>query len=295
MLERAGDRPQPVSAGPPAAIQEPSRTEQRRGLVATGALAVAVASVLSFGAVGRSFYEDFRLPQGYGMYHLLPEELAFYSLFFVFGGTAVAALWLALGTTAFPAALVALARRLAAAGWPLALGLCVAVAALSALIRTDVLRDAVLSDDEHVYQFIAQTLRRGSLTAPSPGGDLAFFQEQFVVLREGARFGKYPIGHPLMLAAGQALGLERLVVPLLTAGVGAVVYAIGRMLGGPATALLAILLFATSPHVLLTGATLFSQPTAALCLCAAVACLLAAWVPAARAAKVDPIRALRQD
>ncbi len=26
-----------------------------------------------------------------------------------------------------------------------------------------------------------------------------------------------------------------------------------------------------------------------------VACLLAAWVPAARAAKVDPIRALRQD
>jgi hypothetical protein len=279
MLERAGDRPQPVSAGPPAAVPA---SERPRGLLATGALVLAVVSVLSFGAVGRSFYEDFRLPQGYGMYHLLSQELAFYSMFFVFGGIAVAALWLALRTTAFPAALVDLVRRLAAAGWPLALGLCVAVGAVSTLIRADILRDAAVSDDEHVYQFIAQTLRRGSLTAPSPGGDLAFFQEQFVVLRRDARFGKYPIGHPLVLAAGQALGMERLVVPLLTAGMGAVVYAIGRMLGGASTALVAMLLFATSPHVLLTGATLFSQPTAALCLCAAVACLLAGERPGAR-------------
>src|SRR5436190_1464178 len=82
------------------------------------------------------------------------------------------------------------------------------VAALCALIRTEVLRHAVVSDDEHAYQFIAQTLRRGALTAPSPGSDLAFFREQFVVLTPTARFGKYPIGHPLLLAAGQALGIE---------------------------------------------------------------------------------------
>jgi hypothetical protein len=268
---------EPADAG----RQPLSRLGSAAVVVPVASLAVAVTSLLAFGAVGRSFYDDYRLPQGSGMYHLLPEELAFYALFFVFGGIALGALCLALRATSVPETLVALARRLARGGWVTALALCFTVAALCALIRTEVLRHAVVSDDEHAYQFIAQTLRRGALTAPSPGSDLAFFREQFVVLTPTARFGKYPIGHPLLLAAGQALGIEPLVVPILTAGIGAAVYAMGRAVGGPGTAFLSTALFAISPQVLLTGATLLSQPTAALCLCAAVVCLLAADRPEA--------------
>jgi hypothetical protein len=265
-----------MSAPAVAGRQPLSRSGPVAALAPLASLAVAVASVLAFGAVGRGFYDDFRLPQGLGMNHLLPEELAFYALFFVFGGMAVAGLWLALRATSIPDMLVGLARRLASAGWIAALALCFAVGVLCALIRTEVLHQAAISDDEHAYQFIAQTLRRGGLTAPSPGSDLAFFREQFVVLTPAARFGKYPIGHPLALAVGQALGLESLVVPVLTAGVGVFVYAIGRVAGGRGVAFLSTLLFTTSPQVLFTGATLLSQPAAALCLCAAVACLLAA-------------------
>ena len=269
---------EPADAGRPP--------ERRSGsaavLAALASLAVAVTSLLAFQAVGRSYYDDYRLPQGIGMYHLLPEELAFYALFFVFGGTAVATLCLALRTTSIPDTFVGLARRAAGGGWISALALCLAVAALCVLIRVGVLHHAAISDDEHAYHFIAQTLGRGSLTAPSPGSDLAFFREQFVVVTPTARFGKYPIGHPLLLAAGQALRIEPLVVPFLTASVAAAVYAIGRAVGGSGTAFLATALFAISPQVLFTGATLLSQPAAALCLCAAVVCLLAADRPEAR-------------
>jgi dolichyl-phosphate-mannose-protein mannosyltransferase len=261
---------------PAALTGEERRAGRLDAVLPLASIAVAIAALLGFSAVGRSFYDDYRLPQGSGMYHLLPEELAFYALFFVFGGTAVAGLWLALRATRIPQALIAVARRAAGAGWMSALALCLTVAVLCALIRSGVLHHAVISDDEHAYQFIAQTLRRGALTTPSPGSDLAFFREQFVVLTPAARFGKYPIGHPLALAVGQALGLEPLVVPILTAGVGALVYAIGRVVGGAGVAYLSTLLFVTSPQVLFTGATLLSQPTAALCLGAAVVCLLAA-------------------
>jgi hypothetical protein len=275
-----GREPLPFAA--PEAGQEARRAARLSALVPLASLAAAVAGLVGFSAVGDTFYEGYRLPQGSGMDHLLPEELTFYGMFFAFGGIVVVALWTALQATTIPDALVHLARRLARGGWVTALALCFTTAALCALIRTEVLHHAVISDDEHVYQFIAQTLRTGALTAPSPASDLAFFREQFVVVTPTARFGKYPIGHPLLLAAGQALGIEPLVVPFLTAGVGAAVYAIGRAVGGSGTAFLATALFAISPQVLLTGATLLSQPAAALALCAAVVCLLVADRPGAR-------------
>ncbi len=237
---------------------------------------VATVALMAFPAVGREFYDDYHLPQGSGMNHLLPEELAFYAMYFVFGTLAMAGLWLALRETRVPLALVAGVRRLAAMGWLAGAPGAVVVSALCALIGQQVLRHAVISDDEHVYQFIAQTLRHGAVTAPSPGADLAFFREQFVVLTPAARFGKYPIGYPLLLAAGQTLGAEPMVVPALMGALAAVVYVVGRIVGGAAVAIVALLLFATSPQILLTGATFLSQPPAALCLAAAVASLLAA-------------------
>ena len=233
-------------------------------------IALAIWALLSFAAIGREFYGNYHLPHGLGMNYLLPEELAFYAMFFIFGTLVTAGLWLSLGATALPERLIKGARVLAGAGWIGAAAVALLVTATCGLIGRDVLRHAVISDDEHVYQFIAQTLRSGHLTAPSPETDLAFFREQFVVLTPTARFGKYPIGHPLLLAAGQAAGLETAVVPAMTGLLGVLGYAMGRAVGGASTACVALLLFASSPQVLLTGATLLSQPTAALCVALAV-------------------------
>src|SRR4029079_6377645 len=142
----------------------------------------------------------------------------------------------------------------------------------------------VISDDEHVYRFIAQTLRTGSLTAPSPGQDLAFFREQFVVLDERVRYGKYPIGHPLLLALGQALGLETLVVPVVTGAIALPLFWLARHLADRQVAILAVLFFGSSPQVLFTGATFLSQPVAAFCLVAGLALLRASARPGARVA-----------
>src|SRR5262249_50271935 len=80
------------------------------------------------------------------------------------------------------------------------------------------------------------------------------------------RYGKYPIGHPAILALGQTLGAEALVVPLETALVAVVLFALGARVTGRAVAALGVGLYALSPQALLTGATLLSQPLSALCL-----------------------------
>jgi hypothetical protein len=250
-----------------------------RTLAPLASAGIAALALVAFRAVGREFYADFQLPQGSGMYHLLPEELAFYAMYFVFGSVAAAGLWLALRGTRLPVAFIGAMRLLMVRGAMSAAAAAMIVAATCAVIGAQVLRHAVISDDEHVYQFIAQTLRGGGVTAPSPAADLPFFREQFVLLTPAARFGKYPIGHPLLLAAGQALEAEAFVVPALTGALAAVVYLIGRSVGGGTTAVLALLLFMTSPQVVLTGATFLSQPATALCLALAIVCLFRAEHP----------------
>jgi hypothetical protein len=236
-------------------------------------LALALFAILGYGAAGRRFYRGFVIPQGYGMDHLLPEELAQMSLFVAFGALAMIGLVAALAGGAPVESAVAAFRRASRRA-----GVVAAVTAgwlflASWGVSRFVLGHAPISDDEHVYRFIAQTLRTGSLTAPSPGTDLPFFQEQFVVMNEGARYGKYPIGHPLLLSAGQALGAESLVVPAVTALLALALLHLGRTLFGPVEATLALLLIAVSPQVVLTGATLLSQPASAACLSLGVAAL----------------------
>jgi hypothetical protein len=237
-------------------------------------LLLGVALILAYDSIGHLYYKSFATPAGNSMYHVPVEELA-HVAFFTFLGTAVVVL-LALAVSGTPAAarLLALARPLAGRRALPPLMAAALVLASSYAVARGVLGHAVTTDDEHAYRFIAQTLRTGALTAPSPGTDLEFFREQFVVLNEHARYGKYPIGHPLLLAVGQALGLEALAGPLITASLAFPLAWVGRMIYGPAVAALGLLLFATSPQMLLTGATYLSQPTSALCMLLALGCLL---------------------
>jgi hypothetical protein len=203
----------------------------------------------------------------------LPQELAHYFLFFVFGMGITILLTVALLATSLPAAALDFLRGLAGRPWPTALVAGALITAASLWTAKGVLGGGVLSDDEHVYRFIAQTLRTGSLTARSPGTDLEFFAEQFVVLTEKARYGQYPIGHPLLLAIGEALSMEAVVVPLLTGILALLVLWAGLRIFSPLVAVLAVILFCVSPQVLLTGGSLLSQPASAVCVMAAVGCL----------------------
>jgi hypothetical protein len=253
---------------------QPAPAPGRSPWVRLGALALLPLVILGYRAAGRQYYEGYRVPQGYGMYHLLPQELAHYMLFAVFGGAAMALLFVAARGLPFVDRLVAASHRLSARPWLAASVASAVVLLASAGIRLSVMGSAVLTDDEHAYRFIAQTLRTGALTAPSPGQDLEFYQEQFVVLGPTMRYGKYPIGHPLLLALGQTLSLESLVVPVITALLAFPLCALALRLYDPLVSVLALGLFALSPQVWFTGSSYLSQPASALCLCVAWATLL---------------------
>jgi hypothetical protein len=244
-------------------------------LVRLAGLGLGLGSILAFRATGDAFYRGYRIPQGFGMAHLLPEELAFITLFVVWGGLATLGLGLALRGAPIVDSARRLFGRLAGRPTLTVYALTAFVLAACAALAVGVLGHAVISDDEHVYRFIAQTLNTGALSAPSPGGDYEFFAEQFVVLSPRGRYGKYPIGFPLLLAAGQRLGAEALVVPAVTALLVPLTFAAGALLLERKTALLAALLVALSPQVLATGATWLSQSASAACLAGALVCLLA--------------------
>jgi hypothetical protein len=263
---------QPVSP-PPERRLAPDPPGAFRQLLLLG---VAVLSLLAYDQVGRTYYRDFAVPQGVGMYSLLPEELAHYGMFMAFGLLVAWPLATLLGGSSLARTLSSRFYAVARRGWPGALTVALGATFACWAIAHFVLAHAATCDDEHTYRFIAQTLRTGSLVAPSPGTDLAFFREQFVVLTPAARYGKYPIGHPLLLAAAMALHAEALLVPAITGLIALAVYGVGLRLFGRGIAAAATVLFAVSPQVLLTGATLVSQPLAALCACGAVLCILGA-------------------
>jgi hypothetical protein len=238
-------------------------------------VAAAALFISGFGAVGDAYYRGFRLLQGSGMAQLLPDELAFVALFTAFGAAAWLALAHTLAGTGFAVRAEAALREASRRPAWCAVVAGVLVTCACGWIAHEVLGGAVVTDDEHVYRFVAQTLRTGAVVTPPPPGDLAFFAEQFVVVTPTARYGKYPLGHPLVLAVAQAGGFEGLAMPLVTGLLAWPLWSIGMRLVGPTRTALALCLFAASPQVLFTGATYLSQPTSALCLATACALLLA--------------------
>ncbi|MET0554539.1 MAG: glycosyltransferase family 39 protein [Vicinamibacteria bacterium] len=237
-------------------------------------LALLALTISGYQAAGDAFYAGFRVRAGYAMNHLGPDELAHGALFAFFGSAAAACAFLALrglpALTRLGDTLRSLCDRPRAVTL-LAAGL---VLAASLFLATAMLGHAVTTDDEHVYRFIARTLGTGAVVAPSPGSDLEFFREQFIVLDDRVRFGKYPIGFPILLALGQAIGLETLVVPLLTALVVFPLHRLAERLADRRVAGVACLLYAASPQVWFTGATFLSQPASTLVLTAGLALLV---------------------
>jgi hypothetical protein len=232
------------------------------GRVASCALGFA-ACVFGFFQIAAR-HDDFVLPQ-LGVTTIPELELVFYGFYALFGTIALACAYgalCALGLEARARAWLApLASEPRRAVWPLAL---IAFGA-SVSFRRIVLEDQPIADDESTYLFIARTLLHGRVINPLPDQP-DFFRNQFIVMNQHGWFGKYPIGYPLLLAAGEALHLRDVVQPLMAALCVVLTYAVGVRLFDAKRALLGALLLVCSPHFIWTAGTLLSQPTASACL-----------------------------
>jgi hypothetical protein len=114
-------------------------------------------------------------------------------------------------------------------------------------------------EDEMAYVWQAQAIAGGQLSLPSPESPKSFLYP-FVVDHNGQRFGKYPLGWPVVLAIGEKLGARHLVNPLL-AGLGIwLTYLLGKHLFGTTVGLLAAGLTLSSPFFLMNSGSLLSHP-----------------------------------
>ncbi|MDY7041008.1 MAG: glycosyltransferase family 39 protein [Chloroflexota bacterium] len=147
-------------------------------------------------------------------------------------------------------------------------GIIVLVIALAAflaggLVATGAFEQLPHLEDEVAYLFQAKVFALGKIYTPSPQYPHSFFSP-FILDHEGQRFGKYPPGHPLLLALGVLAGHPWLVNALSSALTLIIVYHIGCELYDPSVGLMAAALGLSSPFLLLLSGTLMSHPTSLL-------------------------------
>jgi hypothetical protein len=243
---------------------------------ATGRGSRAAAWALGCGLCIFSFWQARELNGGYALpashpWSVPPSEQVFYLWFAICGSLAVVCLAQCFTELGLAPRLSRFVDR--AAARPGAWIACIAlfVFAASALFRWLVLLEQPVTDDEGTYRLIARTLLTGHVTNPVPH-DAEFFKNQFVVINAHGWHGKYPIGHPLVLALGEAIGAIGLVLPLVGAVSVWLTYRVGAKLFDLRVAIAGASLLLVSPHFVWTCATLLSQPT--LCL----ALLLGMWL-----------------
>lgn len=143
--------------------------------------------------------------------------------------------------------------------------------AVPALIRLLVLDGAPLSDDESAYQFSAELLAQGRLSVPSPPEKL-FFDRQFMV-NDGRFYSQYFLGWPALMVPFVWLGLPGLAAPFYSGLAVPALFLAVRQLTGPAMARGALLLYLSSPLLMIGAATQMSH-TACLCALAWLTCLV---------------------
>lgn len=118
-------------------------------------------------------------------------------------------------------------------------------------------------EDEFAFLFQAKTLAAGRIWVDTPA-NLEFFNLPFLIDHDGKWFGKYPPGHPLVLALGVLVGHPWLIDPLASSLALVVIYLLGRRLYGERTAVIAVGLGVSSPFFLLQSGTYLSHPTTLL-------------------------------
>ncbi|MCC6243556.1 MAG: hypothetical protein IT353_11995 [Gemmatimonadaceae bacterium] len=135
--------------------------------------------------------------------------------------------------------------------------------AIAATIAIQVFRRGVTTTDELAQLWHAKVLLSGRLTLPVDA-DPEFFSLDTIV-DAGQWFSQFPIGGPLLLAIGSALGAPWLVNPILTGLSVVACYQFARRAYDEPTGRLVGAISALAPSVLIMGATMMNHP-AVLCL-----------------------------
>lgn len=222
----------------------------------------------------RSLNLGFRLPSQ-GVSSIPESEQLFYLWYLTLGSFAVWCLSRVLTEFDLAPRIAQLAARATArpGAWISAIGL-VAFGASFAFRRAWLIGEPI-ADDEGTYRFIARTLLHGRVTNPVPA-DAEFFKNQFLVMNAHGWHGKYPIGHPLLLALGDAVGAIDLMMPLCGALCVWLTWRVGRRLFTERVALIGASLLVLSPHFVWTCGTLLAQPSSCLAMLAGTLCVLRA-------------------
>jgi hypothetical protein len=211
--------------------------------------------LFAFVQVGEHYYQDFLLDLG-RHHEPAPLFLAFVSLWMVLGLAAAACL--TAGITSL------LAHRDTPGGWlergrdlPWLLIGTILAFAIPALIRFAVLKGAPLTDDETCYRFSAELLANFQLTTESPPHKL-FFDHVFMI-NDGRMYSQYFLGWPALMAPGIWLGIEGYMNAIYCALTLPPLYWIAKRLSGTVAARLALLIFITSPMLMIGASTMMSH------------------------------------
>lgn len=129
---------------------------------------------------------------------------------------------------------------------------------LSAWVSYGVAEGLAQLEDEYAYLWQARLTAQGDLKIPSPP-EAGEFVIPFIIDHEGERFGKYPLGWPVLLSFGERFGLIRMVNPLLAGLAIWLTYRLGQKLLGDKVGLLAAGLTVISPLFLTYSGSILSH------------------------------------
>ena len=230
-------------------------------VITAGLLLLAFDGLLRLNKVRSQQYRNY----GSDWFDRLPiKEVAFFAgIIFLCAPAALflaRALWLT-ATPLLDRAATALARR---ARVVLVVAMVGALAA-TAVFSWKFVKRTPLTPDEQVQLFQARILETGRIAVPSPPAEEPFVQPELIVTN-GVWTGIYQWGHPMLLALGDQLGFPFLWTHLCAVLLVLLTWLLARELypDDKRSAVIAVMLTATSPFVIFTCATLSNAPTSAV-------------------------------
>jgi hypothetical protein len=141
----------------------------------------------------------------------------------------------------------------------LALGLAISVAVATAWISFSIFEHMPHVEDEFANLWEAHAMAEGEIYLSSPPVPRAFYIP-FVIDYQGRRFAKYPPGWPAALSLGVRAGLTYLVNPFMAGLAVWLIYRLGSKIARPWIGLLAALLAASSPILLMLSGSIMPHP-----------------------------------
>ncbi len=221
-------------------------------------LAAGLCALWAFGAVGSHWYDGWVFDLG-SMQAPAKHQLRFFGWWSLLGSAAIAGIGLGLARLCTFDDRARRVGRVWLAGpdttflWLGALlGTLIPV-----ILRSFVLHDQRLTDDESAYRFAAQLLADGHLYVPSPP-DKLFFDRAFMV-NDGHFYPQYFLGWPALMVPGVWLGVDGYMNALYAGLTVPAVFLVVKRLTDRGLARLGVVLYLASPMLMAGAATSLSH------------------------------------